>query len=1133
MKHSIYQLFWINLLLTLIIANTPLHASSSNTNPYEPTKDAIQGHPVTDHQWSKNQAVQYRDLLRNKKQQILILPFQVRNHGIDKPGRMLMTRYLTAAIEKMTQTKMINPSLLEYALGENNRRFNEDTVFDLAQDLKTKVLVTSYVGHDNSGKMALTLKIQREKDTFISSQTPIEQYEWQNIPFSHDELPSEQFKLLIDEIVQKIISKPYQQSVIFEIDEENSRKAQILFDSPKELLEKDIDNLIDESRYLQLLALLHPETSERKQERLFERSLVALMNVSQSNSEAAVLKARAYFYLFRRPKAIALLKQKISPQEKALFSFMQGNLEQQRLHTKNITGKINKLIASIELSRLNYQYNQQLEKPALEKLKLLPEYWQYYVARAIVDSDLWFADQNLSIKFLLDKNFPVAGLDALSIFGAELSRQQLPDELEVTRATLKHINILYKENTKALLLKRYSHQLVPLDEIELLQALILSNVYKTASIIGKNQGRLDSGLAYLRSIESIFLGNIPLKSLEAKFLWRKFLKAEREEQTNLNTQQIEIRKKYFNFGGGQSKFGSQLFFGNTLISKTSKNAAEDWSELTEEGLRLSFTSDFPLRTYWFNKLPSIKFRWDADKLAEQFDYLQTEFKLAQLYYEKAPKEDKYNIIQAIKQRFKGHPNKLEFLSQLDAEDSGILDTQKLFENEIKNKSTNWSIYVKSGKEYIRQGNYKRAKKIFLSYPLFKEQNNINTVALSNRAYEAGNYFFWRGDMDGARALYQISADYKTGSNAGLASHVRLALLDNDFETATYYSLQRAERYNSDFAYRDYMTLLHLQGKHKQANLIFDRLIMEKRKAYITTSVFIGHRIQGFTETQSLDWIMQDKFKEVRFGNEYFRELYGKRALLIDRSPTLSQLEKFQQLQYIPVGYSAKHQLAQTEAYIKLKNNDLDSVRQQFASDDMRVTHKFYYLTNMMPYFAYAFSETNDEYYVKLPLAAQRIRNKNRYVEEVHRYSFEVFDKWLAHAFVESENGNYNDSIVYLEKAFADRPHTKNRTLYTWYQLVEACEWLYQRSGHQAYLTLLLDWSKKYQIIQPWFAWAYAIEAKYTKDPVAKKRALGVALYLDKYSQYIAHFSDTEKSEAETWFLLNNPFNKDKSMLDGA
>ena len=94
---------------------------------------------------------------------------------------------------------------------------------------------------------------------------------------------------------------------------------------------------------------------------------------------------------------------------------------------------------------------------------------------------------------------------------------------------------------------------------------------------------------------------------------------------------------------------------------------------------------------------------------------------------------------------------------------------------------------------------------------------------------------------------------------------------------------------------------------------------------------------------------------------------------------------------------------------------------------------------------------------------------------------------------------------------------------TSYQYAEACEWIYRDTRDAKFLTMLLDWAKKYQLINPTQAWAYAMQYDYEKPGAERNRSLAMTLYLDPASPRIRTASATETEAARAWLKKNNPF----------
>ena len=104
-----------------------------------------------------------------------------------------------------------------------------------------------------------------------------------------------------------------------------------------------------------------------------------------------------------------------------------------------------------------------------------------------------------------------------------------------------------------------------------------------------------------------------------------------------------------------------------------------------------------------------------------------------------------------------------------------------------------------------------------------------------------------------------------------------------------------------------------------------------------------------------------------------------------------------------------------------------------------------------------------------------------------------------------------------------RPFTENRAVQTEYQLAEICEWLFEATQQAGYRAAALDWARKNQISQPWFAWPYAVEARLSTVPAERGRAIAMAHYLDPKSERLARLPKTEVQQALREWGSRNPF----------
>ena len=114
---------------------------------------------------------------------------------------------------------------------------------------------------------------------------------------------------------------------------------------------------IDTALHLQLLGITTSKHRQQERNRYFERSLASLRHVSKEVPEYRVLKARALFYLYRRPEAVKLLSTPISAEEKVFLSFLNGNFYELERQYKQLEPNIFQVFSYIELKQLANSYS--------------------------------------------------------------------------------------------------------------------------------------------------------------------------------------------------------------------------------------------------------------------------------------------------------------------------------------------------------------------------------------------------------------------------------------------------------------------------------------------------------------------------------------------------------------------------------------------------------------------------------------------------------------------------------------------------------------------------------------------------------------------------------------------------------
>ncbi len=440
---------------------------------------------------------------------------------------------------------------------------------------------------------------------------------------------------------------------------------------------------------------------------------------------------------------------------------------------------------------------------------------------------------------------------------------------------------------------------------------------------------------------------------------------------------------------------------------------------------------------------------------------------------------------------------------------------------IDEGTTEWAPYEYVGRIQLERGDYAEALSTYMSYPGFDAEDGYNRVQLSNQAYIAGSMLFWRGAHEQARPLLQLAAGYRTGSGGSLGGEMRVALLDGDFVGAARIALRRVRRYGDSYAHRDFMMLLHLLGYHEQAWAAFDSMLPRMAKPHIWTAAFVGHRIQGASSEEIRAWLESKAALAAGHAGHSLPARYAVMALLLDRGPDPGAATFAEQLavEYPPhldqpfqerpganVGDFAN-------GYSALVSKDYEGAYDHLSR---LFTRPMFAPPQALPYLAWAAVKAGK---------VGEIENALSRLEDSE--SFE-FDYLLATTFISAGQGRHQEAVSRLREAFGVHPYTDTRSVFVWYQLVETCEWLYEDAGVDAYRELALDWARRHQAIQPMFAWAYAVEAKYTEDPDRRRTALGYAIYLDRHSRRLDEFTDAELEAAERYFETLNPFQPDTS-----
>jgi hypothetical protein len=1106
-------------------------------------------YPRPPSEWQESEKAVYEKLLSTGKFDVMVAPLQVQGWALDRSTRSAMAAEIAQSLEHSLKQHIADPHLVARALGDGQRAIKPFDVYRLADRLGVRRVVWGTVGHDGKGKMNLTFSSQDRVDSSSGTSPwagPKVSKKFDNVAIS-DESPAIQvFESLLPDLLKGLGVPPLAPSLhITKADAHAVR----LPNSPRDLVGPVVSPARDASTFL-LYGLLTPQYLERTKERFAEKALVALMSLSPASPDYRALRARTFMAMGLRPAAIAQIGTPGTDEERELLAALNGNLPQVRALAAKEKDPIKALMQKLDENKIASSYGLLTKKGAIDaaaSLKLPGTSWPFLVSRAFVDWDEWSQFENGALKLLLDQELPVKGYALQDLPGGGVvagDRAKLQGLLDLSIGN--HARKLIDGDAVQWMRDGTFRRPGKLDYLELLSAIGHDNLIRRISFLANVQGRPDSAIAFANSIDAVYKG-FPYYAMERS-------RAELRQAKNSGGIESDGLRKVAHDHAFNALFWEQ---GQSQVSDMAQDVIKE-SHLQPYGYHDNiYASDIPFRPYfwtWTNgsggqttELNSIAALKNATHEFNAFSHLASFYR--QLY-PGAPREKA--LLASIGERFIGSPQRNELLGKLafmmgDAE-AGL----KLFRENIQLVPDYWQSYETLGKQLVELGRVAEAQKVFLSYPGFRKNSGANRVGIANEAFEAGSYFFWMGHPDLAKPLYEISASQNTGAASEISSRLRLRLLVNDIDGAAAGSLERGQRYNDSYGYRDFIGILHAKGQSKTAWEGFNALVRASQSPHVWETALVGHHMAATSESDVMKWAGQGELKEAG-PNKNAAAMYLARFATTDRTPSRELAEAINTLDQpvwklegpqgtvvrqteedpsgsilgpnnngtarvsLPIGMfdrskksRVKSDLAYfVQAYRAIRLKDYPAAKAVF--DEAASLYDLSgYAAYMLPYYAFAAATVGDTAKVEKTLSSVQPADQR-------------FDFYLAKAALAGVGGKAEEALQSLSLARYRRPHTEGRPLLTQFTLADIAELVSESSRNPKIQALTLDWAKKCQLFEPWHSWSYALEAKLAKSPADRNKALGMLHYLDPRSERLSSFSKADIDAAVKAFAGQNPF----------
>jgi len=1075
-------------------------------------------------QWVISQKALYANLLKGQAYDVMVVPFQVHYNAFDRAGRSLMTRYLANAIEKKSGLKVANPTLVARALDVRGRRFNLNEVYALAAKLKVKYLVMGYVGHNMDERLLLQVLVQeRQGQAQVTKHEPLNSFSWLGLEFSDENLPSEVFKGIIDEVLSKM---PFEGKR--KIKKKKFRKVKVLNvpESPADLFRSSDGSPVKQAYYLQLAGMLYP-IKGIAMEGLFERSLVALEGVDPASPDYRLLKSRALFYLHRRPAAIKALGKPETPEEKAFQALLNGNLPDLDKWQGQIKSPLLSLMTTLELSDLKTTYT---KKPAEESFTegLSKDYpkWEPYIIQRIYRDNPWYVQSNAIVKAILDKEFPVDGDTVQDVVSKNQFRGKYQDiDHGIDFSVYEHIVKLIKKDGTKHFLKSNGPELSSADYIDMLDQSGEANIIASVRRIITGKSLYKQGIEELDKYEVIYKEHPMLTTYRYLAVRELANEASGPMRSKLFQEKRRLLDNIIGWFQGQEDTPVQV---NTDYFRFDFPMNADWTAFHmyyvkyRSGPFSGFEDrDIQLKkklkvTYYLNLLKYSNVNFEA--ITEATEILRSESLTAEADA----------LIKANEHRFNGHPDKITVFAQQMSKDGDLEGVKKAYEQAMKANPEAWKPYEELGELLVREGDFKRALSAYLKYPLFNEAEKRDIVTLSNNASYAGRLLAWAGSIEESKELLKLSVSMQSGSHSNMMAGAWLATMEEDYPTAASYYYYLIQRYNSGMGFSRLASLLFISGQNDDGWKVINSIGENTNTKKVYRALMVGFRQEGKKDKEVLEWVKKSRKFESSGLNPFFvitNNCWDRKPdkslpkLIEDYAPfdvnnPSSRTEK--QLAYV---YRKLAKFA--EGYVYMRNADNKKslkllvplvVKYKTSSSFLASVREHAYL-----YASISAARTGD--YTTLSSL------HDKFMSAKDKYQSDYF-MLLAKAYAKGKKGNHDKAVEDLRKASYQIPWSSDRMLSPWYQMVEVTEMLFDETGHEGYRNLAIELARHHQRIMPMFAWAYAVEAKLSKSGPKRERALGAAMYLDRNSERISKISKKEKEKALERFKATNPFAKE-------
>jgi hypothetical protein len=1071
--------------------------------------------------WLNARTRRYAGLFRNWQCDTLVVPVQVENAGFDRPNRQIMSADLALALSAAGGC-VTDPFLVDIALGDSLRRRDAAAVLELARTIKAHRIVTSYAGHDESGRMRVTLQVtQLDPSKPEAEPLTVAAHSFDDLHYEATQPPFAAFAARLPQMLAAVgLPTPPPPRVV------PGKLPEVLPHSLERFKQSGDGSPVEQAAQLMFLAMLTPDWW-RAGNRLFSKAWVALENADPADPTVRLLRARIMLHLQERPFALAQLEGANGAAADGLRALLNGNLPQARQALAQDNNPWDRFFLGLEVHDLELLYQREPRRSAAEVQQWIGDTpWQVFARLRLEDNDMWGVSSTVWLKWLLDREFPILGF-SLSDSGIGRTMLAVFDRPDAELSALRHIYRLEQEQPQLWCCSSFSTAPKASDLLDLLDSRVEMTLGRQAYFLYSPQGNYDGALQLLQKYDDLLAGSPCAEELRAEIYWAQLGKQELGKHDELSRLMRQSALATAWWEQGQTN--------------DSNNALWYMSQPPQEQAivyLVKYYDDYPVRSYWnwHGHVPNTEERLDFSTLNIQ--------PLADLL--KNSSGDKHAAYLAmLDTRFLGGADSTQLrLDNMPAEKR----TSEYLRGQIAGDPDNYRYYSTLARLLINQNAFDETSRVMQSYPLFHEEKPDDSVTLAHHAASWGRALFWLGATDQARPLLRIAADYQNGSAASVDSAAQLALLDHDYAGAADGFLEAAEHYDSMWDYQEYLDLSFASGQDRDAWSLFDRLTGRYEAPALWESAMVGHRKAGTSRAAIREWVRQ-RLAGVPAGASHNDLLsYALVEEFVDRTPApdfadyIGSLVEKPELPRTPAGQLAaltgpdKPDVIGSSEFGRQRRTPLtvmepipnrfvlfaEGLSAERLGHYAEAVHAFDQLSAFYkiesgsfsiaaPYFAFAAAKTGDT------LGLQK------FLDDLPEQSVN-YDILLARAVFSALAGKHELAQTQLDKAFHNWPVTATlRELHSAYGYLDICTMLFEATGDARYRQDALRLARTLRQAEPTRAYGQALVAYLGDQENERVEALAAALYLDPQSRWASMAPAALREKAQNWSKLHPLF----------